>query len=129
MKAGRTMIFAAAVALAACSDSGTPPVQPGEKPVAAAAEQRDYGAELLALTNAHIAELVQEQPYLQMMSGMKVKALPDNSIAGAQRQARSAQARLDQLAAIDSSQLSHDDQLTYSMFQGCLLYTSDAADE
>ena len=126
MKAGRRMIFAAAVALAACSDSGTQPVQPSEKPVAAAAEQRDYGAELLALTNAHVAELVQEQPYLQMMSGMKVKALPDNSIAGAQRQARSAQARLDQLAAIDSSQLSHDDQLTYSMFQGVLQQTVEA---
>ena len=53
--------------------------------------------------------LVQEQPYLQMMSGMRVTALPDNSVAGAQRMADKARALLGQLAKIDTAALGHDE--------------------
>ena len=67
-----------------------------------------------------MAQVVKETPYLQLMAGMKVTALPDNSFAGAKRQASDAQAWLEQLAEIDEAQLSHDDQLTYAMFEGLL---------
>ena len=77
-------------------------------------------ADLLALTDEFMADLTEETPYLQMMAGLRVPGLPDNSFEGAQEQAAKAQERLEKLRGIDRDQMAHDDQMTYSMFEGLL---------
>ncbi len=121
MRSITPIVAAAVLLLTACSEGGdTRSLNAAPAPVDGAVETRDAAAELLALTDTYMAELVREQPYLQMMSGMRVTALPDNSVAGAQKMANTAKALLDKLATIDPATLSHDGQMTYAMFKGQL---------
>ncbi|MCS5574941.1 MAG: DUF885 domain-containing protein [Pseudomonadales bacterium] len=122
MKFTRLFLLAIAVALAGCSENQ----QPVSEDIPDVEEQRDYSADLLALTNAHMAEVTEASPYLRMMSGMKVEKMADLSPAAALRDAEKAQVRLADLAKIDRQQLSHDDQLTYDMFEGLLRQTVEA---
>ncbi len=114
MKTLRFVFLALAFVLAGCSDNEqTVPLT----------KQRDFSAELLALTNTHMAELTEEQPYLQMLAGKKVEKMADLSHAATLRNVEKANAKLTELASIDRQQLSHDDQLTYDMFEGILRQT------
>ena len=114
MKTLRFVFLALAFVLAGCSDN--------EQSVPLT-KQRDFSAELLALTNTHMAELTEEQPYLQMLAGKKVEKMADLSHAATLRNVEKANAKLTELASIDRQQLSHDDQLTYDMFEGILRQT------
>lgn len=100
------LVTAALAILAACDADPTEPADPS--------------AALLTLTDEYMADLTEETPYLQMMAGMRVPGLPDNSFDGAQEQASKARARLEQLHNLDRDQLTHDDQMTYRMFEGLL---------
>ena len=104
------LLCAAALAAVGCSDNGSEPAP-------------DPGAELLALTDQYMVELTAETPYLQMMAGHRVTGLPDNSFAGAQQQAERSRARLERLRSLDVARLTHDDQMTYRMFEGLLEQT------
>ena len=123
MKFSKLLFLGLAIALSGCSETNQPATV---QESSAVAEQPDYSAELLALTNTHMAEVTEESPYLRMMAGMKVEKMADLSHAAAQRDAEKAQARLEELAKIDRKQLSHDDQLTYDMFEGQLQQTVEA---
>ena len=94
MKFTRLFLLAIAVALASCSENQ----QPVSEDIPDVEEQRDYSADLLALTNAHMAEVTEASPYLRMMSGMKVEKMADLSPAAALRDAEKAQVRLADLA-------------------------------
>lgn len=127
MKTTRAILISSLLALGACGDLGTNTEQGSTQAAAlVAAEQRDLSAELLALTNEFMLQLLQETPYLQMMAGQKVLEMPDISFAGAQKYAADAEELLKRLQQIAPEQLSHDDQMTYEMFLGLLESTIEA---
>ena len=121
MKTSKAILISSLLALGACGDSGTTTQQANNQAAAlAAAEQRDLSAELLALTDEFMLQLLQKTPYLQMMAGQKILEMPDISFEGAQKHAADAEELLMKLKKIDLQQLGHDDQMTYEMFQGLL---------
>ena len=122
MKTSKAILISSLLALGACGDSGTMTQQANNQAAAlAAAEQRDLSAELLALTDEFMLQLLQKKyPYLQMMAGQKILEMPDISFEGAQKHAADAEELLMKLKKIDLQQLGHDDQMTYEMFQGLL---------
>ena len=77
-------------------------------------------AALLAIADRTMAKMVDASPYLQLLEGRRIESLGDNSFAYVEAEAASAGAALEELHAIDASQLSHDDRITYAILGSVL---------
>ena len=114
-----------ALFLAGCTEPGDSPdagqqaATEAEVPGAGATAQ-DASAAVLKMADRVMADLEDASPYLQLLKGRRVESLGDNSFAHVEAQAEKAQAALEELQAIDASQLGHDDGITYAILVGVL---------
>ena len=99
-------------------DAGSQAAAEGTTPDSAAADQDS--AALLAIADRTMAKMVDASPYLQLLEGRRIESLGDNSFAYVEAEAASAGAALEELHAIDTSQLSHDDRITYAILESVL---------
>jgi len=101
-----TITAAALIVIAACQTTPTTTSEVADTPPAN--EFKQLESEWLAVLKGHF-------PAMSMLSGEPVEALPSVSQAASEQQAADAAAFLKRLENIDSSELPHQDQLTYSM--------------
>ena len=113
-----------ALVLTGCAEPGkVPEAGSGEAMEAAISESEAEGlgsAALLAFADRTMANLVDASPYLQLLEGRRIETLGDNSFAYVEAEAAKAAAALEELGAIDESQLDHDDRITYAILTSVL---------
>ena len=116
-----------AVFLTGCAEPGDVPdagpravTEAGASGTGAAAPGEDASDAVLAMADRVMADLEDASPYLQLLKGRRVESLGDNSFAYVEAQAEQARAALEELRAIDASQLGHDDGITYAILAGVL---------
>ena len=113
-----------ALVLTGCAEPGeAPEAGSGQAMEAAISESEADGlgsAALLALADRTMADLVDASPYLQLLEGRRIEKLGDNSFAYVEAEAAKAAAALEELRAVDESQLDHDDRITYAILTNVL---------
>ena len=118
------LVFLGALVLTGCAETGDVPdggpqaAPEGTTPDSQAVERGS--AALLAIADRTMAKMVDASPYLQLLEGRRIESLGDNSFAYVEAEAASAGAALEELQAIDASQLSHDDRITYAILESVL---------
>lgn len=114
------LVLTSILVLAACGDKGTPDeagVAADESDQSAAASAADATAEFTALTDSFMAQMAEDNAYFKLISGERVTKLPDNTLAYVQEAADKTREMLDKLGNIDTTALSHQDQLSAAMLQ------------
>ncbi len=110
--------------LAGCAEPGdrqdTGPQSVEEGAAEAGATGQDASAIVLSIADGVMADMEDASPYLQLLEGRRVESLGDNSFAHVEAQAEKARALLAELEAVDASQLSHDDGITYAILLSVL---------
>lgn len=123
------LILTGALVLSACGDTGTTDetgAQESKADQSAAAPATDATAEFTALTDGFMTQMTEDNAFIKLISGEPVTKLPDNTLTKAKQAAEKAQAMLDQLAQIDATALSHQDQLSAAMLKHQLELAVDA---
>ena len=122
------LLFALAIlgafVLTGCAEPGKAPDAGSEEMAEAAISESEPeapgSAALLALADRTMANLVDASPYLQLLEGRRIETLGDNSFAYVEAEAAKAAAALEELRAINESQLGHDDRITYAILTSVL---------
>ena len=120
-----TLGLVAALALASCAEPGSAPdalapMQPAVAETESEAPGSKTSVVVLAMADRVMADLEDASPYMQLLKGRRVESLGDNSFAYVEAQAEKARAALEELQAVDASQLSHDDGITYAILASVL---------
>src|SRR5690606_19191395 len=103
------------------SAAGTALTPPAGEPVSGAetpgAQESAASDALVALLDAYMERSAVSSPFLAALSGKPVKKLPDPTLAAQQADAGFAAGLLQELQAIDTASLDHQQQLTAAMLQ------------
>lgn len=108
-----------ALVLWGCAESADAP-DTDAPDAGAVAESAEGSAAVVALADRIMADLTDASASLQLLEGRRVLAMDDNSFAHVEREAQKAAAALDELRAIEESQLGDDDRITYAILEGVL---------
>ncbi|MDE0064140.1 MAG: DUF885 domain-containing protein, partial [Gammaproteobacteria bacterium] len=121
------LAIAGAVFLTGCAEPDDAPdagpqavTEAGAAGTEAEATGQDASAAVLAMADQVMADLEDASPYLQLLKGRRVESLGDNSFVHVEAQAEKAQAALEELQAVEASQLGHDDGITYAILLSVL---------